>query len=157
MEVAKIKYFVAVLKSIFLESYIFDAYDYFSPFFHTFAHKYLEYLGVLFEKTCLFLSAAVDKKTHKRNISSSLVPAVLVAVVVHGHQTLEVVLVSALRQPSHRLSPGHWSHAWTLVPGGTSQRLHADGAILPHATEQRTSYFLYIYEERVQESGGGMQ
>lgn len=76
---------------------------------------------------------------------TSFIPAVLVAVIVHGQQTLEVVLVSTLRQPSHRLSPGHWSHTRTLVPGGTSQGLHADGAILAHTTQQRTSYFLCFY------------
>lgn len=51
--------------------------------------------------------------------------------------------MSALRQPPHRLSPGHWSHTWTLVPRGTSQGFHADGAILPHTQQNRELLTFY--------------
>lgn len=63
----------------------------------------------------------------------------LVAVVVHGHQALQVVLVAALRQAAHRrlgaaprrhTAAAHARAHGALVARGARQRLHADGAVL---------------------------
>lgn len=45
----------------------------------------------------------------------ALEAAVLIAIVVHGNQALEVVLVSTLSQAAHRLSPRYAPHARAFV------------------------------------------
>lgn len=45
----------------------------------------------------------------------ALQAAVLVAIVVHGNEALEVVLVTALHQSANRLSPSDASNAGTFV------------------------------------------
>lgn len=60
----------------------------------------------------------------------ALQAAVLVAVVVHGNQALEVVLVTTLHQAAHRLGPRDAPNAGTFVARRSSQGLHADGAVL---------------------------
>lgn len=45
----------------------------------------------------------------------ALQAAILVAVVVHSNEALEVVLVATLRQAAHRLSPGDATNTWTFV------------------------------------------
>lgn len=60
----------------------------------------------------------------------ALEAAVLIAIVVHGNQALEVVLVSTLSQAAHRLSPRYAPHARAFVAWWSSQGLHADGAVL---------------------------
>lgn len=60
----------------------------------------------------------------------ALQAAVLVAIVVHSNEALEVVLVATLRQAAHRLSPGDTSHTRAFVPRWSGQSLHADGAVL---------------------------
>lgn len=46
----------------------------------------------------------------------ALQAAILVAVVVHSNKTLEVILVTALCQAAHRLSPGDAANTRALVP-----------------------------------------
>lgn len=60
----------------------------------------------------------------------ALQTAVLVAIVVHGDEALEVVLVATLYQAAHRLGSGDASDARTFVARRSGQSLHADGAIL---------------------------
>lgn len=60
----------------------------------------------------------------------ALKAAILVAIVVHGNQALEVVLVSTLSQAAHRLSSRYTPHAGAFVTRWSSQGLHADGAVL---------------------------
>ena len=60
----------------------------------------------------------------------ALQAAVLVAVVVHGDEALEVVLVATLCQAAHRFSPGDAAHPGALVARRSCQGLHADGAVL---------------------------
>lgn len=45
----------------------------------------------------------------------ALQAAVLVAVVVHSNEALEVILVAALSQAAHRLGPGDAAHAGAFV------------------------------------------
>lgn len=45
----------------------------------------------------------------------TLQAAVLIAIVVHGDEALEVVLVTTLSQAAHRLGPGDAAHARTLI------------------------------------------
>lgn len=45
----------------------------------------------------------------------ALEAAVLIAIVVHGNQALEVVLVSTLSHAAHRLSPRYSPHARAFV------------------------------------------
>ena len=72
----------------------------------------------------------------------ALQAAVLVAVVVHGDEALEVVLVTTLCQAAHRLGPGDASHTGAFVPRRPEQGLHADGAVLKWV---RTKYqFLFL-------------
>lgn len=60
----------------------------------------------------------------------ALQAAVLVAIVVHGHKTLEVVLVATLGQAAHRLRSGNAAHSGALVAGRAGEGLHADGTVL---------------------------
>ncbi len=60
----------------------------------------------------------------------TLQAAVLVAIVVHSNEALEVVLVTTLRQAAHRLGPGDATHAGAFVARRSGQGLHADGAVL---------------------------
>lgn len=52
----------------------------------------------------------------------------LVAIVVHGDQTVDVVDVAASGQLSHQLRLDRWLQA--LVAGGGGEALHTDGAVL---------------------------
>lgn len=45
----------------------------------------------------------------------TLEAAILIAIVVHGNQALEVVLVSTLRQAAYRLSPRNATDAGAFV------------------------------------------
>lgn len=60
----------------------------------------------------------------------ALQAAILVAIVIHGNKTLEVILVTTLYQTAHRLGAGDATHTRALVPRWSSQGLHADGAVL---------------------------
>lgn len=60
----------------------------------------------------------------------ALEAAVLIAVVVHGNEALEVVLVPTLHQAADRLGPSDASNTGAFVAGRAGQGLHADGAIL---------------------------
>lgn len=60
----------------------------------------------------------------------TLQAAVLVAVIVHSNEALQVVLVTALCQTTHRLGPGDATHTRTFVARWSGQGLHTDGAIL---------------------------
>lgn len=60
----------------------------------------------------------------------TLQAAVLVAIVVHGDEALEVVLVAALCEAAHRLGPGDAPHARAFVARWPGQGLHAYSAVL---------------------------
>lgn len=60
----------------------------------------------------------------------ALQAAVLVAIVVHGNEALEVVLVTTLHQSANRLGSSDAPNTRALVARGSGQGLHADGAIL---------------------------
>lgn len=60
----------------------------------------------------------------------TLKAAVFVAVVVHGHQALQVVLMSTLRQTTDRLCPRNATDTWAFIARWATERLHTDGAIL---------------------------
>lgn len=75
----------------------------------------------------------------------TLQTAVLVAVVVHGHKALEVVLVTALCQAAHRLSPEDAAHAGTLVAGRSHEGLHADGTVLTRTGKIDTFSSTFVF------------
>lgn len=60
----------------------------------------------------------------------ALQAAIFVSVVVHSHQALQVVLVSALRQTANGLSSRNTTHARTFIARGSCQSLHTDSAVL---------------------------
>lgn len=60
----------------------------------------------------------------------TLKAAVFVAVVVHGHQALQVVLMSTLRQATDRLCPRNATDTWAFIARWATERLHTDSAIL---------------------------
>lgn len=72
----------------------------------------------------------------------ALQAAVLVAVVVHSNEALEVVLVTTLRQAAHRLGPGNTTHTGTLIARWSCQGLHADGAVL--RWKDNSKYLVFI-------------
>lgn len=65
----------------------------------------------------LHLSRGLVAGLHSINCFAgrTLQAAVFVAVIVHGNEALEVVLVSTLCQAADRLSPRDTTHAGTLV------------------------------------------
>lgn len=62
--------------------------------------------------------------------SRTLQATILVAIVVHGNQALQVVLMAALGQAAHRLSPRDAPHTRAFIARGAGQGLHADSAVL---------------------------
>ncbi|TNN67863.1 hypothetical protein EYF80_021832 [Liparis tanakae] len=81
----------------------------------------------------------LDGETEKEKMTLShcrtLQAAVLVAIVVHGDEALEVVLVATLCEAAHGLGPGDATHAGAFVARRPGQGLHADGAVLTRGDE----------------------
>ena len=65
----------------------------------------------------------------------ALEAAIFIAIVVHGHQALDMVLVPTLGQTPHGLTPRDATHPRAFVAGGAQENLHADGAVLLRVKE----------------------
>lgn len=75
----------------------------------------------------------------------TLQAAILVAIVVHGDEALEVVLVTTLSQAAHRFGPGDATYPRTLVARRSRQRLHADGAVLKWDNEFKLGFCRLLF------------
>lgn len=60
----------------------------------------------------------------------ALQASIFVAIIIHGHQALQVVLMSTLREASNWLRPRNATDTWAFIARRTAKRLHTYGTIL---------------------------